>query len=423
MKIKLFLFLPILIYSCKGNSQTRQTDDFKAIEAICKNADIIEVEKKLDYTEVEFICDKIAYEVGIDLQGNIIYKETPVTQQEIPYDKIIKKIEKKYPGYSIDEYSRVELSDTSFYKVELLKNGIEENAFFTSDGKWFRIKNFVSNEQWNSENLQDIEYYKQSNYNYLAPDKVIDLPETLREISGLAVVNNTTVFCVQDELGVVFALDILKEELTDMYRFTDVGDFEDVAVNGDTVFVLRSDGTIFNFNYKQFNGKIQQQIVQANSLNIEGLCINTTSKKLLMASKEIAIGKPENQRIVYSLHVNSAHNPTEFLTIDNSKIQDFITSHYSIISGNSVQCNPSAIAVHPITKETYILSATNRLISIYNNESLVSVYPLPANIYYKPEGIGFLSNGDMILCSEGMKNGYVGGQIFVIKSKNQSSKK
>ena len=119
-----------MMYAIVACSQTSSLHNYKAIEAICKDADIIEVEKKIDYTEVEFSCNGINYEVGIDLQGNRIYTEKAVSQTELPFDNIQKKISKKYPDWTIDEFSIIELTDTSFIKVELLKNGIEENAFF-----------------------------------------------------------------------------------------------------------------------------------------------------------------------------------------------------------------------------------------------------------------------------------------------------
>ncbi|HON53875.1 MAG TPA: hypothetical protein PLS12_11750, partial [Bacteroidales bacterium] len=299
----------IMMYALVSCSQTKSLHNYKAIETICKDADIIEVEKKIDYTEVEFTCKGINYEVGIDLQGNIIYTEKAVSQNEIPFENIQKKIIKKYPDWSIDEFSIVDLPDTSFIKVELLRNGIEENAFFTLDGKWFKPKNYVGKDTWNIHDLSETVYYSASAYNYLNPTTIIDLPETLREISGIAVVNNTTLLCVQDELGAVFSLDLQKQEITNMFRFTDIGDFEDIAYNNDTAYVLRSDGTIFSFAYTNFTGNIQQKIVQASSLNIEGLCYNPFSQSFLLASKAPTVGKPDAERYIYEFTKTSIHSP------------------------------------------------------------------------------------------------------------------
>ncbi|HON53012.1 MAG TPA: hypothetical protein PLS12_07370, partial [Bacteroidales bacterium] len=106
-----------------------------------------------------------------------------------------------------------------------------------------------------------------------------------------------------------------------------------------------------------------------------------------------------------------------YVTIKFDEIRAFIAKTYSYIQKTNFEINPSGIAIHPQTKDLYVLSALDRCIAVYSEKKLQHVYVLPAEIYYKPEGIGFLPNGDMILSSEGMKNGYIGGQIFVIPQK------
>lgn len=84
------------------------------------------------------------------------------------------------------------------------------------------------------------------------------------------------------------------------------------------------------------------------------------------------------------------------------------------MKGKQLQLNPSALAIHPLTGDWYVLSATNRLLAVYSQGQLMSVYPLPAEVYYKPEGMTFCPNGDLYLSSEGMKNGYIGGEIYYL---------
>jgi hypothetical protein len=57
------------------------------------------------------------------------------------------------------------------------------------------------------------------------------------------------------------------------------------------------------------------------------------------------------------------------------------------------------------------------LIAIYKNEKLINVFPLPSELYYKPEGLAFTPNGDLYLSSEGIKNGYIDGQIYFFARK------
>ncbi|WP_010526460.1 hypothetical protein [Thermophagus xiamenensis] len=73
------------------------------------------------------------------------------------------------------------------------------------------------------------------------------------------------------------------------------------------------------------------------------------------------------------------------------------------------------MAVHPVTGEVFVLSADNRLLTIYGNKKLKSVYPLAEELFYKPEGLGFADNGDLYISSEGIKNGFLKGQIHYFK--------
>ncbi|MBP9548896.1 MAG: hypothetical protein KBE86_07055 [Chitinophagales bacterium] len=42
---------------------------------------------------------------------------------------------------------------------------------------------------------------------------------------------------------------------------------------------------------------------------------------------------------------------------------------------------------------------------------------MSSDIYYKPEGLSFYENGDLLISSEGDKNGFVKGSINVLKYK------
>ena len=50
-----------------------------------------------------------------------------------------------------------------------------------------------------------------------APDKVYSLPATLYEVSGITEIDASTIACVQDENGIVFIHDIVKNETIRTY--------------------------------------------------------------------------------------------------------------------------------------------------------------------------------------------------------------
>jgi uncharacterized protein YjiK len=384
----------------------------------CPNAKIVETEVKADYTEIEYLCDGISIEVGYDEKNNIIYTEREAKIPTGIQDKIKQKLDKRYEGWSFDESLLVEMPDTAFYKFELMKGGIEENVYFSLDGKYYKPNNIPISETWTEKNLSSVNKNKSAPYNFLKPDKVFELPEILREISGMTLVSDSEFFVIQDELGAVFKYDLQLEKITDMIRFGKDGDYEDIAIAKNQVYILRSDGTIFSFDYMNFNGKVKQTIAPTNSTNIEGLFFDPAKKQLLMASKSEPISGSDNIRVVYEMPGNELQKTKVNLEINIDEINKKLLKKYpEIVSENyDFQFNPSAIAVHPKTGETYILSASNRLLAIYEKGILIDIFPLPSEIFYKPEGLAFAENGDLYISSEGMKNGFVSGQILWFKN-------
>jgi uncharacterized protein YjiK len=137
-----------------------------------------------------------------------------------------------------------------------------------------------------------------------------------------------------------------------------------------------------------------------------------------MASKSEPISGSDNIRVVYEMPGNELQKTKVNLEINIDEINKKLLKKYpEIVSENyDFQFNPSAIAVHPKTGETYILSASNRLLAIYEKGILIDIFPLPSEIFYKPEGLAFAENGDLYISSEGMKNGFVSGQILWFKN-------
>ena len=81
-------------------------------------------------------------------------------------------------------------------------------------------------------------------YNLNRPDATLILPDVLREISGLTNINTTTVACIQDEHGIVFIYDVLKNEIKGQFDFHIDGDYEGIARVNKTLYILRSDGAL-----------------------------------------------------------------------------------------------------------------------------------------------------------------------------------
>lgn len=410
------ILVPAILLCLNVNAQNDRIKYIQKIQETCPNADIIEFESKTDYVEIEFICGDEVFENAYDSQMQLIYSETQTTIPDVIFGIIQKKLNKKFNGWILDEQALVSANDTAYYRIEILVDGIEQNAYFSLEGKNFKTKGITSQESWNISNLRGAEPFEKSPYSFLEPTKIIDLPDIIREVSGISLVNDSIMYCVQDELGIAFKYNLISEKIENLIRFTDIGDFEDIVVWQNTISILRSDGAIFQLNESNFNGVCQPRLLSTNSLNIEGLTYDLNSGRYLMVSKDMPIEGNPLERTIYAF--KNLEDQTQLIqTINVNDIKSFIEINYPGLDLQYFQFNPSAIAVHPLTQEIYILSATNRMLVVYENGNIKNVYPLPSEIYYKPEGLTFASNGTLYISSEGAKNGSTDGQIAILKMK------
>lgn len=415
MYIKCLLILLFIHFQYHSTSQQSEINPeiVSKIRGICEDAQILQIEEKINFTEVEFLCKNELIEAGFDEKFNLIYTEKEITVPENVLSVMVKKLDKAYAGWKLDEILLVSTGDTTFYNVELLKNGIEANVYFTTDGKYYRPFNLAASDLWTTGMLETAFSNQRFPFNFLKPAKIFDLPDILREISGIAMYSADEIYCIQDEAGILFSYNLATEKISEMLRFTDTGDFEDVTLGAGEVFLLRSDGTVFSFNPKNFNGTAKQTIVPTQSINIEGLFFDMQNGTLLAASKSEPVNGAKNIREIHQTSPGKMFDSSVFLKIDTDEINDLLKKSYPILmEETTVEFNPSAIAIHPVTGELFVLSASDRLLAVFKNKKLKKVIPLPSEMYHKPEGLSFTPNGDLYISSEGIKNGALPGRIF-----------
>ena len=75
-----------------------------------------------------------------------------------------------------------------------------------------------------------------------------ELPKELLEISGLSYIDGNRFACVQDEQGKIFIYNIASSSVEKKISFGGMGDYEGLAVVGETIWVLRADGKLFEVN-------------------------------------------------------------------------------------------------------------------------------------------------------------------------------
>ena len=253
-------------------------------------------------------------------------------------------------------------------------------------------------------------------YNLNLPDATLTLPDILHEISGIVNINSTTVACIQDEHGIVFIYDILKNEIKGQFNFNTDGDYEGIARVDKTLYILRSDGALFevsDFESDDFNLDFFETNIP--SKDNEGLCYDKDNNRLLIACKGKAGNgdKNKDKRLIYSFDLGTktlAKKPAFEFDVDillefalNNKIRLQTKKDKDDHTEKPVlKFGTSAICIHPVTKRLFLISADDHLLFIINNEGKIEqIEQLDPEMFIQAEGLTFLETGDMLISNEG----------------------
>nr|WP_320119127.1 SdiA-regulated domain-containing protein [uncultured Marinifilum sp.] len=274
--------------------------------------------------------------------------------------------------------------------------------------------------------------YSDFPYDIYEPTKVFKLKDQLREISGLTYYDDKSLLCINDEKGIVYKYHLKKKEVTKEYEFDKSGDYEGIERIGSLVYVLRSDGNLFEVDHlkdKNISSVKLSTFLNAGN-DTEGLAYDSESNSLLIACK----GNPaKNNRYKgkrsiyrYSLDKHELQNKPFYL-IDQNEIRKLLKfngyARFSVKlleninpSQGDLTFQPSAIAIHPITKNIYVLGSVGKLLLVLHpNGKILSIVKLKRKIFRQPEGICFSPDGTMFISNEGKGSK---GNILKFKYKN-----
>ncbi|MBI3518323.1 MAG: hypothetical protein HY062_03060 [Bacteroidetes bacterium] len=242
------------------------------------------------------------------------------------------------------------------------------------------------------------------------------LPESLHEISGLTILDSTTIACIQDENGILFLYDIKQHTIKRQYTFGLNGDYEGITRVGPSLYILRSDGVLFEIkDYRSKKLNVKTYATGVPALNNEGLCYDSDNNRLLIGAKGKINKDPLNKelRCIYAFDLKTKTLNQEpafkFNTTDinvSAKMEGIEFLKKKNKKGENIEVgfkfHTSEIAIHPVTKQLYVLSASDHCLFIFDmNGTLEAIEQLNPVLFNKAEGLSFFDNGDLLISNEG----------------------
>lgn len=262
-----------------------------------------------------------------------------------------------------------------------------------------------------TEKKETVSYSSLPGYDLTNP-VMIHLKSELDEISGIVYYpKDTSIFAVNDEDGILYKIYIRKQVQVKKWKFSDEGDYEDIVLHDSTFYALRSNGSIKSFTFFSKDSLKSEEIVipvKGNN-NFETLYYDPRWRGIISVCKDC---ESDDRKITSAYTFDPVNRTCSDIPVFTINADD-ISNELGI---DNLKLQPSAAAVHPLTKDVYIISSENKALVIANHYGKVKdVYELDPRLFKQPEGITFTPAGDLMISNE--SSGVGAPNILIFKYK------
>jgi uncharacterized protein YjiK len=238
-----------------------------------------------------------------------------------------------------------------------------------------------------------------------------ELPTELKEVSGIAYMDEQRFACVQDEEGKIFIFNRATGKIEKEIPFAGSGDYEGIALKGNTAYVLRADGVLYEVSMDgaQASAKEHKTALTVEH-NVEGLTYDKTNNRLLLAIKDDEPGNRDYKGI-YAFDLSKK----EFIKEPAFKI-DLHNKMLNVADGKkkNKSISPAEIAIHPQTNEIFITDGPKSMLLVMDKSGTIKRLLQLGKDFVQPEGITFSPDGEMFISNEGAKQA---GNIMQVEIK------
>ena len=247
------------------------------------------------------------------------------------------------------------------------------------------------------------------NYDLKNPNHTWKLPGQLVEVSGNTWIDKDHLILIEDLHPNLYLVKIddknatLEKTIPFAVEDKEKFDIEDVTYVNNTVYALWSHGILFKISDWQTKPQVEQiKTFLSKENNTEGLCYDPVTQKLLVACKDASnvADEKKSTKAVYAFD----------MAVNKLNDQPFLLIHkkdFEKVADQKLDFNPSAIAIHPVTHDIYLLSTRdNKCMAVYSHDGTLKAFQfIDKELMPQPEGICFSPEGKLYISSEGKKVG------------------
>ncbi|ANE53422.1 hypothetical protein SY85_10720 [Flavisolibacter tropicus] len=225
-----------------------------------------------------------------------------------------------------------------------------------------------------------------------------ELPAILKEVSGIKYLGNNRFACIQDRLGSIFIYNTTDNKIEKEIPFAKAGNYEGIAIAGTSAYVVQSDGTLYEVqDYEGATPVVKQYDIPLTAKNnVEGLTYDKKNDRLLLVTKG---NLPRNRQCkgVYAFDLKSRKLVAKPVVKINLADPIFCS-----LKGKDNAFLPSAIEIHPITNDIYILQGSDpKLLVMDEKGQMKKMYTYSRSNLPHAEGLAFSPEGELFISNAG----------------------
>lgn len=225
-----------------------------------------------------------------------------------------------------------------------------------------------------------------------------NMPQSLAEPSGLALLDSTRVLTHNDELARVAVVDFRRGVVLKQFSLGARplrGDFEGITVANGRIWLMESNGTLYEFGEGADGDTVpftRHDTRLGRECEFEGVAFDPTTESLLLACKRVTDGGDRDRIMIYRWGLaRRAISPEATLEVPFTQMAE---------ENEWKAMHPSGIAVDPSSGHYVLIAARERaLIEVTPAGDLVGARALPSK-HPQAEGIAITPDGLLLICDE-----------------------